>query len=52
MSRIVDPSIPDETTDPALRPRTFDEYVGQAQVVDNNFLSDPAQGPCFLCLFL
>ena len=35
MSRIVAPSIPDETTDPALRPRTFDEYVGQAQVVDN-----------------
>jgi Holliday junction DNA helicase RuvB len=33
MSRFVDPNLPD--SDPALRPRNFTEYVGQAQIVDN-----------------
>lgn len=34
MTRLVDPSM-EETHDPALRPRTLDEYVGQAQITAN-----------------
>ncbi len=34
MTRIVDPSEP-ESLDPALRPRDFDEYVGQERIKDN-----------------
>ena len=35
MSRLVDPSTIQQSEDPALRPRNIDEYVGQAEVIQN-----------------
>jgi Holliday junction DNA helicase RuvB len=37
MSRFVDPTAPDHTdhSDHALRPRSFDEFVGQPRILDN-----------------
>jgi Holliday junction DNA helicase RuvB len=35
MSRIVDPTQAELAADPALRPRRFDEYVGQQRILDN-----------------
>lgn len=35
MSRLVDPETFHQSEDPALRPRNIDEYVGQAEIIDN-----------------
>jgi Holliday junction DNA helicase RuvB len=35
LARVVDPETAGDTSDPALRPRNLDEYVGQARTVEN-----------------
>ena len=35
LARLVDPTADGEASDPALRPRNLDEYVGQARAVEN-----------------
>lgn len=35
MSRLVDPETFHQSEDPALRPRNIDEYVGQAEIIQN-----------------
>ena len=35
MTRLVDSTSVEQTPDPALRPKTLDEFVGQEQIVAN-----------------